>query len=147
MKPDIPLVLDEHAKRLMERMVPQLEGFDANGAAMMSFMLTMIGEEWDRAASRRVEENAAIRAIFADAHSCVADAALADRLKTLAQSKDDDLRISALDASNNALREALTELHAYIETQESEAARRLNDAIWAELRQSVERRKLSLANF
>ena len=30
MKPDVPLVLEDHAKRLVERFVPKLTGFDAN---------------------------------------------------------------------------------------------------------------------
>jgi hypothetical protein len=147
MKPDIPLVLDDHAKRLMERFMPQLTGFDANGAAMMSYMLSMIGEEWERAASRRVEENSSIRAIFSQALPVVTDRALAGQLKTLGEGRDDDLRISALDASNDTLRAALTVLHTHVETLQGDSARQINDTIWKELRQSVDRRKLSLANY
>jgi hypothetical protein len=147
MKPDIPLVLADHAHRLAESIVPKLTGFDANGAAMMSAMLTMISEEWDRAAARRVEENAAIRAIFADALPSLSDAALAGRLKTLADGKDTDLRISALDVTNDDLRNALGALHAHVELQESASAQQTNEAIWKELRRSVDRRRLSLANF
>jgi hypothetical protein len=147
MKPDVPLVLADHATRLAESIVPKLTGFDANGAAMMSAMLTMISEEWDRAAARRVEENAAIRAIFVDALPSLSDAALAGRLKTLVDGNDTDLRISALDVTNNELRDALGALHAHVELQESTSAQRTNEAIWKELRRSVDRRSLSLANF
>jgi hypothetical protein len=147
MKPDIPLVLQDHAKRLMESFAPKLEGFDANGAAMMSFMLAMTAEEWDRAASRRVEENEAIRAIFRDAAPRIANHQLAVRLEALAATDDRDLRISALDTSNTALREALAELHAHVEASDNDDFRAINEAIWAELKRSVERRQLSHANF
>ena len=147
MKPDISLVLQDHATRLAESIVPKLSGFEANGAAMMSAMLVMIGEEWERGAARRVEENAAIRAIFSQASPLVTDPALSTRIKALSVGRDDDLHISVLDTVNAELRTELTALHAHVEGLDSDAARGVNDAIWAELSASVKRRALSSANF
>ncbi|HMT44217.1 MAG TPA: hypothetical protein PKA59_06660 [Chakrabartia sp.] len=147
MKPDISLVLQDHATRLAESIVPKLSGFEANGAAMMSAMLVMIAEEWERGAARRVEENAAIRAIFSQASPLVTDPALSTRIKALSVGRDDDLHISVLDTVNAELRTELTALHAYVEGLDSDAARGVNDAIWAELSASVKRRALSSANF
>ena len=147
MRPEVTLVLEEHAKRLAERIVPQLTGFDANSVAMISFMLQMTAEEFERAAARRVEENQAIRAILREAAAVVTDPALVARLGALAQSKDEDLRITPLEAANNALRGALSDLHAHVEMRSDGAARKINETIWSELRLSVERRRVALANF
>jgi hypothetical protein len=131
----------------MERIMPQLTGFDANSVAMMSFMLKMVAEEWDRSAAWRVEENVAIRALFKEAVANIADRVLADRLKALAAGTDSDLHIKKLDAANNELREALTALHAHVETLRIPAAKKIEDSIWTELRRSVDRRRVGLANF
>ena len=147
MKPDVPAVLEHHAALLAARIVPQLTGFDANSVAMMSAMLSMVAEEWDRAAAWRVEENAAIRGLFRDALPVVAGTALADRIERLASETDGDLRLHSLDASNDRLRAALGELHAVIEPMTRKDAQQLDRAIWEELRRSVERRRVGLANF
>jgi FKBP-type peptidyl-prolyl cis-trans isomerase (trigger factor) len=146
-RPEIPIVLADHAKRLLERIMPQLTGFDANSVAMMSFMLTMIAEEWDRSAAWRIEENVAIRALFQAASPVVADAGLAKRLETLAAGTDSDFHIKELDKSNNELREALTALHAHVENLRTAEAKKVDESIWAELRRSVQRRRVGLANF
>lgn len=147
MRPDVPAVLNDHAKRLAERIAPQLTGFDANSVMMISFMLTMTAEEWDRAASRRVEENAAIRAVFKDAADAVRDPGLAKRIQELAATADTDLRIAALETANNRLRAALADLHAHVESIEGADARRIEEVIWSELRRSVDRRRVAIANF
>jgi hypothetical protein len=70
---------------------------------------------------------------------------LAARLSGLVKGADEDLRISALQAGNNALRAALIELQTWVEGRADAAA--LNDAIWAELAKSTERRRFSTAGF
>jgi hypothetical protein len=64
-----------------------------------------------------------------------------------AGSQEASLRISALDASNDALRQLAIELHAYVETQDAPAARRIEASLWRELAASTERRKLGLHAF
>ena len=85
-------------------------------------------------AARLVEENRAIRRLLARGGEAGLD------LAALAAGSDDDLRISALKAANDALRAGLIELHA---AAEARGAAELEAAIWAELRASTERRKLA----
>jgi hypothetical protein len=146
-RPEIPVVLEDHAARLVERIMPHLSGFDANSVAMMSAMLKMVAEEWDRSAAWRVEENAAIRALFKAALPSVADPALANRLGALAARVDADFHVKVLDAANEVLRAALADLHAHVETLNTPLARTIEESIWAELRRSVDRRRVGLANF
>jgi hypothetical protein len=110
-------------------------------------LLGIVREEWDRAAARRVQENAALRALFRDALPVVSDTDLRRKLAAAADSADASLLVSELDAGNDALRALLIELHAHVETLETPGARALEDAIWRELVASTERRKLSLAPF
>jgi len=107
-------------------------------------ILFAVREEIDRAAARRVDENRALRALFAEAAPAVADAALKSRLAAAASETDASLLVPALDESNRALRALLIELHAHVETLRGDAARALEAKIWRELAASTERRKLSL---
>ncbi len=94
-----------------------------------------------------MEENRALRRLFADAVPAVEDAELRGRLEVAATGADGDLKVSALEASNAALRGLLIELHAHVEELESPAARRAEDAIWRELAASTERRRLVIGPF
>ena len=94
----------------------------------------MAAEVWDGMAARLVEENRAIRLLLARAGEVGLDFA------ALVVGSDEDLRISALKASNDDLRVALIDLHAAAETK---AAGGLEAAIWAELVASTQRRKLA----
>ena len=98
-------------------------------------------------AERRFDENRALRAIFAQAAPDIADAALRARLVEAAEAQETSLRISALDASNESLRQLAIELHAYVEAQDAPAARRIEALLWRELAASTERRKLGLNAF
>ena len=97
--------------------------------------------------ARRIVENAALRAIFADAPPVIEDPVLRERLARAAAAGDRGYRISQLDADNDALRALLVVLHAHVETLEGDAARALEDRIWRELAASTERRRLSLGSF
>ena len=143
MRPPVPLVAAGFSTRMSEEFVPKLEGFSANNAAMMAAMLQMISEEWDRAASRPVAENAIIRGLLGRAAEVLGDASLLAH----AQGADTDLRISSLEAANDALRRSLTDVHARVENAAGPEARELERAIWDELRASVERRRIGSANF
>jgi hypothetical protein len=148
MRPEISRVFQTFAMDLMMRVIPEIESTYHQGTiGMMATMLLIAADEWDRGASRRVEENARLRELFAAAAPAVTDAALRDRLVALAATRDDDLRISALEQNNCALRGALIDLHAHVEALQSAAARRVEEEIWRELAKSTERRMLSTAPF
>ena len=136
------------AADLLTRVMPAISPTYHQGTVgMVASIFSIIGEEWDRAASRRIEENDLIRQLFRDAVPSVNDAALRRSVLALADTKDVDFHISALEKNNCELRAALIELHAYVETQSGLDARRIEGAIWSELLESTERRRLSTAQF
>jgi len=148
MKPDPQAVLGYLTQSLLTEVAPKAQPpYLAGTIGMIGTALAVLTEEWDRAASRFVEENRAIRALFRRAETLSLDAALASELRALAGGDDEDLRISALDAGNGVLRRALIRLQTAIETRDDAASKALNDAIWAELVQSTERRKLTGSPF
>ena len=148
MKPDIDAVIAQTAQVMLQVYAPQAANtYLTSQIAMSAIGLSIAVEEADRAASRRVEENRSIRGLFARAEGLGLEAALAGRLAVLAEGDDADLRISALESGNMALRAALIDLQAAVEGRTEAAALALNDAIWGELSQSTERRRFAGANF
>jgi hypothetical protein len=125
MNPPVPPVLFELAGLMARNAAPGVaDGERASDLGLSAAILAVAGEMWDRQAHILVEENRAVRALLGVA------------------GEDADLHISALQAENDRLRAALIEAHAAAEAA-GEAARQ--DAIWAELVASTERRKLSTA--
>jgi hypothetical protein len=148
MRPGVEEVCRAFAVELIERVAPVIGSAYHQGTALMiATMLLMVGDEWDRGASRRVEENTRLRELFRAAISWVNDPSLKGRLLELVQTTDGDLRISALEASNSRLRGALIDLQAHVELQSNPEARRIEASIWRELVESTQRRRLSLAQF
>jgi len=148
MRPRVEIVLQTMAGEIFERVMPAIGSTYHQGtAAMIAGIIAIVSEEWDRSASRRIEENDRLRELFRNSAPAVNDAALKRRLLELAETRDRDFHISALESSNCALRAALIELHAHIETQTSAEARKIEDAIWDELAKSTERRRLMSAQF
>jgi hypothetical protein len=141
MKPDIPLVLDDLARKLRETILPGLTGFQANMVGMTAAMLDMTAEAWDSAADRLVQENGALAALLARGSEVTGDPAY----RAAADEEPEDFRISTLERVNDARRRALIDLQARIEGDGG--AQALNAAIWDELRTSTERRRVGLANF
>jgi hypothetical protein len=145
MKPDPAHALERVLQALFTEVAPAVQpAYRQATVTVHGMILLAIREEIDRAAARRVEENHALRALFAEAEPIVADAALRERLAAAAAGADASLLVPELDASNRALRSLLIELHAHVEAQRGDAARRIEAAIWRELAASTERRKLSL---
>jgi hypothetical protein len=125
MTPDIPSVLAELAGLLVRNADPATPAAERTSALTLSSMLLMVAAEvWDGAAARLVEENRALAALLPDTAS------------------EADLRLSALRAENARLRGLLIAAHIAAE-QAGDSAR--EDAIWAELLASTERRKLSIS--
>ena len=148
MKPDVSRLLDVAMAHLLGRTAPSLPaGYEQSSVAVLAAMLAEVKLEFERAAARRAEENAALRRLFAEAAPIVADAALGERLEAAAASTDPGLLVSELESANAWLRGLLIELHAHVEAQESPAARRLEEAIWSELAASTERRRMGIGAF
>lgn len=148
MKPDVPVVLGRIGQALLAQIGPEIRAdYLQRSALVATLVLQCAAEEWERGAARRVEENRALRALFRDSLEAVADPSLRAELEAASAGSDDDLRLSCLDRSNDALRALLIALHAHVEEQPGEAARRAEAAIWQELSRSTERRALSVSPF
>jgi hypothetical protein len=147
-KPDVGTVLEVVGGKLLVEVAPAVQAaYLRQSVALTGILLGMVKEEWERSAARRIEENAALRALFARARDVVSDAALRGRLADAAAGADRSFTISALEQSNSALRALLIELHAHVESLDTAAARALEDEIWRELVASTERRRFALAPF
>ena len=148
MKPDGDQLLRVLAGGLMADLAPQLvDDYLQRNVMVTGMLLTAAAEEWDRAAARRADENAALRALFVDATPGIEDGALRGRLEEAGASATDGLLVSELERENAELRAILIELHAHVEALGTEEGRRIEGAIWRELRPSTERRALSIAPF
>jgi cation diffusion facilitator CzcD-associated flavoprotein CzcO len=144
MTPTVPDVLAELAGLIARNAMPDVDPADrASALGLSALLLGVAAQDWDRAAARLVEENAAVRALLSDAPAALGEGELAARLWSLSAGRDEDLRVSALEAANAVLRAALIELHAAVEGRDQPAARALETAIWAELVASTERRRLA----
>ena len=99
MTPPVPAVLAEIAGLALRNAMPDVHPADrASSLGLSALLLGMAAEVWDGTAARLVEENRAIRLLLARAGEVGLDFA------ALVVGSDEDLRISALKASNGDLR-------------------------------------------
>ena len=125
MTPSVPSVLSELAGLLMRNAVPGVPDAErASALGLSSMLLAVAAEVWDGAAENLVQENRALAALLDDTAA------------------EGDLRLATLRAENSRLRSRLIE--AQIAAEQAGDAER-EEAIWAELRTSTERRKLSIS--
>jgi hypothetical protein len=148
MKPDAGHFLGVVATQLMMNIAPSLAtSYQQSNATMIAVMLLSLGEEMERAASRRIEENREMRRIFAEAVCVVSDVGLRSKVEAAALEEDTSYTVSDLERANSELRSLLIELHEYIESVLSDPARHIEAMIWSELVASTERRRLSMGPF
>ncbi len=144
MKPEIDVALRAAAGKLLAEIAPAVgDAYARSNVEVLAVLLLVAAEEFDRAAEVRVVENRAMREIFAEAAPSVADVALRGRLEKAAGEQESSLRIGDLNAANDRLRALLIELHALVESRDEDWARRVDRAIWKELRASADRRAIS----
>jgi hypothetical protein len=146
MRPDVPRVLNGVAMSLATEVMREVQTpFGQNAVSHAVGLLMMIGQEFDRAAARLVEENAAILAILARAQSSMEEPGLQDRIsRELGEIPGQDLHVSALQAENDRLRALLIDVHAGVEAMDGAEAEALDRLIWDELRESTRRRHLAM---
>lgn len=115
MKPSPDLVLNHAFAKVAMEMGPALPpGYGQGSATLTGVLLLMVAQEFNRAADIRAKENAAMRALFADA-AASAGTELGVRLRAAAKERDADINIATLDRSNALLKGLLIELHAHAE--------------------------------
>ncbi len=148
MKPDTGEMLGQIAQTLLAEVAPRIEGeYEQRSAFLLGVMLSALAEEWDRGAARRVEENAALRRLFAESAPALREPVLRTRALEAAGTADTDLSMRALVRGNEGLRALLIDVHAAIEADPSAEARRLEERVWDELLAGTERRRLSIQLF
>lgn len=134
MTPAVPAVLAEIAGLALRNAMPDVHPADrASSLGLSALLLGMAAEVWDGTAARLVEENRAVRALLARSGEVGLE------FTELAASDDADLRISSLQAGNDALRAALIALQTAAEAKSAA----LDADIWLELVASTERRKMA----
>jgi hypothetical protein len=150
MRPAADELLGMMAQTLLVELAPALpDEYRQRGAQLLGMLLLMAVEEWDRTADRLVEENREVRRLFREAMALLGPS-LRERVarEAEAESGPGSLRLRHLQEQNDRLRALLIDVHAALEEQPETAARkRVDDAIWEELRASTRRRALSAAPF
>jgi len=145
MNPEGNKILGLSVQRLATEIAPCLRTAFAQGQiGLINFMLTLVGNEYERGADLRASENRAIRKLFAEAARNVSDAALKSKVEKAAQTSEESLRISTLNQANWGLRRLLIELQSHIETQANAEAREVDRRIWALLRHIADQRMVKL---
>lgn len=124
--------------------LPQREDYQQKTALVLGLLLMIAGEEGDRLVSRLVEENAAMRRLFAQGGEVLRGTELSERLASASAGADPSLLVSDLRQENQALRALLIDLHSAVEQRGDPAAQALEAEIWAELVRSHQRRSLLL---
>jgi len=146
MNPEVDKILSLSASQLMTQLVPLLpSGYAQGSASLLSVMMTLAAQEYDRAAEIRVAENADMRALFGELAPLISDPALRTDLQRAATQKDASLTISALNTSNAEFRRLLIALQAHMEEAAGIVARTAEARIWEVLKASAARRLLKLA--
>jgi len=146
MTPDVPTVLNGVVQSLMIDVAPEVRSqYGALNLQLMSALLMMITQEFDRSSARLLVENQELVQIFREAGTVVTDEALGSELERAAAWRPRELGVSALQQANKGLRGLLVRLHEHVEMIHDPAAGALDDRIWAELAESTRRRQLDLA--
>jgi hypothetical protein len=138
-KPDPGRVLQGIGTSLLTSVLAEVQTpYGQQTTTISAGLAFMVAEEFDRAADRLLVENAAVRAILAEARPLVP--AASPDIDAVLRVSAPDHRVSSLQAENDSLRGVLIDVHAAIEATDSAAALALNERIWAELVESTTRR-------
>jgi hypothetical protein len=145
MKPEADKYISTMAGSLLMNFMPSLcTHMEKKTMTQMAFVMMAAAEEFDRAASRRIEENQHLRRLFSEAVPVVRDQGLIERLEKASNSTEEDFKVSALDKINQEFRALFIDLHRHVETIENEKAAALEKKLWIELAASVKRREYAL---
>lgn len=140
MKPEADQILMFSGLKLAAEYAPQIPTQYGQGMAqVVAALMFMSAQEYDRAADIRVSENIDMRALFKLLAPQIADANLRRDLETAAAAREDSLRISALNASNEYLRKVLIRLHTYLDETDADTK-----PVWDVLKAMAARRTLTL---
>ncbi len=143
MKPNVQTVMMRSFERILTDIAPHLSSEYAVGSSsVIGLMMFQTATEFERAADIRVQENVAMRSIFAGAAGILPTGDLRSRVEAAAVTSDPSVKISELDQANDDHAGLLIELQAYAETVEGADARKLETQIWDELARAATARRL-----
>jgi len=140
MKPETDQILMFSAIKLASEYAPLIPTQYGQGMAqVVAALMFMSAQEYERAADIRVSENVDMRALFKFLAPQIADAELRRDMETAAATREESLRISSLNTTNEALRKVLIALHAHLEETGADTK-----PVWDVLKAMASRRVLSL---
>lgn len=139
MRPTTDELLRGLQASLLTHVLPEVQTDFVRTELMLTYALLGIAAgEWDGAAQRLVDDNAAMRSLAARAAAEIDDASLASDLRSLADETDASIRLSELSAANTRLRGAIARLGVALEGDDGR--RDLRDAVIEHLRVESEAR-------
>ena len=145
MTPETDHLLRTSFGTILTDVAPHIAHDYAGGSVtLIGLLMLFAAEDFERGADVRARENGAMRTLFADAARALPRGSLRDAVAAAAVTRDADLAISTLNASNAALKTVLIDLHAYVEDWHDPAASALDGRIWAILRQFADGRALTM---
>lgn len=146
MRPNGEEVLRGVQGALLTYVLPEVQSAYARTELMIALsLLGIVADDWDDAAQRLADDNAALRALARRASDALADDdAIVANLRPLAAEAESSLRLSGLAAANERLRAALGRLAPMLEAAGSPGLRDLRAAVMDHLRADAESRARSL---
>ena len=146
MVPSVAQVLNGVARSLLMELLPQAtNAYGAQTLQLDAALAMLCAQEFDRAAARLAEENAALVVLLAGADPVITAEDLRQAVRSALAADAPGLLVSALHERNRSLRALLVRVHAQVEALDGAAARAVEARIWAELVESTRRRQLDLA--
>jgi hypothetical protein len=142
MTPDPATVLNHTATKLLFELGPAMPpGYSQGSVTTLGVLLIMVAQEQGRAVDLRVEENRAMRAIFARAQKL--DLEFGAELADAASREAEPLELADLNRENAGLKALLIRLHARLE----ELGDPLQFDVLAHLAHAAARRRIVLPAF
>lgn len=146
MRPSVSQMLMGAAANLNRDIAPSIQpgSYAIGQAGTIGLLMVLMAQESDRAVDTLVNEQDAIRALFAEAARASVPDDLRLRLAEAAARSRTSLRISDLEGETALLNELLIELHAWLETSKFDWAEALESRVWEILKLGADCRALYL---
>lgn len=139
MRPNGEELLQGVRAALIEYILPEVRtDYARTELTLIHVLLGIAAAEWDAAAQRLVDDNAALRDLARRAAEAIDDEALAGELRSLAGEEDRSLLLSDLRAANDRLHGAVGRVGARFEGEERVELEELRSEIIARLIEEAE---------
>lgn len=120
--------------RIAMDLIPKAaDAYMATDLGYFTILMTMVGQDYDRAADVHVTEDAEISAILREAAPHLAEGTLKTRIADTLGEKPASLKMAELNARSDKLLKLLIDVHAAVEDAKAAGAAwagKLDDTIW-----------------